>query len=78
MMNWKANVTAALLAALAVPALADGDAAKGAKVFKKCAACHTAVVTGSHPTRAFPTSHGPGWRCVRALPESHRRVSTAA
>lgn len=40
MMNWKANVTAALLAALAVPALADGDAAKGEKIFKKCKACH--------------------------------------
>lgn len=36
----------AVIAAVAsVPsaALADGDAAKGAKVFKKCAACHTAT-----------------------------------
>jgi len=36
---------AAFAAVVAVPAvaLADGDAAKGAKVFKKCAACHTAT-----------------------------------
>ncbi len=35
--------TAALataLAALALPALADGDPAKGEKVFNKCKACH--------------------------------------
>ncbi|MDF2370151.1 MAG: cytochrome c family protein [Rhizobiaceae bacterium] len=30
------------LSLLATPAFADGDAAKGAKVFKKCKACHTA------------------------------------
>ena len=29
-----------LLAAIASPALADGDAAKGEKVFTKCKACH--------------------------------------
>lgn len=40
MMNWKAKVAAAMLATLAVPAFADGDAAKGEKVFKKCKACH--------------------------------------
>jgi len=36
---------AVIAAAVSVPtaALADGDAAKGAKVFKKCAACHTAT-----------------------------------
>ncbi|MGJ8571226.1 MAG: c-type cytochrome [Hoeflea sp.] len=36
---------AAIAAVVAAPtlALADGDAAKGAKVFKKCAACHTAT-----------------------------------
>lgn len=35
---------AAIAAVVAAPAvaLADGDAAKGAKVFKKCAACHVA------------------------------------
>jgi cytochrome c len=30
------------LASLAAPAHADGDAAKGAKAFKKCQACHSA------------------------------------
>ena len=36
---------AAIAAAVSAPtaAFADGDAAKGAKVFKKCAACHTAT-----------------------------------
>jgi cytochrome c len=34
------TATAALLAALAMPALADGDAAEGEKVFRKCKACH--------------------------------------
>ncbi len=32
--------TAAILMALAAPALAEGDAEKGEKVFKKCKACH--------------------------------------
>ena len=31
---------ATLLTALAAPVLAEGDAAKGEKVFKKCKACH--------------------------------------
>jgi cytochrome c len=31
-----------LLLALATPALAEGDAAKGEKVFAKCKACHVA------------------------------------
>ena len=33
-------VLAALVATLASPAFAEGDVAKGEKVFKKCAACH--------------------------------------
>ncbi len=33
-------VTFALIAALAGPAFAEGDAAKGEKVFRKCKACH--------------------------------------
>lgn len=33
----------AAVAVLASPALADGDAAKGKNVFKKCMACHDAV-----------------------------------
>lgn len=32
--------SATLVLALAAPALADGDAEKGEKVFKKCKACH--------------------------------------
>ncbi len=32
--------TVAVLAALAAPAFAEGDAEKGEKVFKKCKACH--------------------------------------
>ena len=38
-------VGAAIIAAVSAPssALADGDAAKGAKVFRKCAACHNAL-----------------------------------
>lgn len=35
------------IAALAHPALADGDAAKGKKVFRKCAVCHK-VQPGKH------------------------------
>ncbi|WP_323785595.1 c-type cytochrome [Thalassovita sp.] len=31
----------AVLATLAAPAFAEGDAAKGEKTFKKCKACHT-------------------------------------
>jgi cytochrome c len=39
----KAYVLAALAAAIVVtPALAEGDAAKGEKVFAKCKACHEA------------------------------------
>ena len=34
-------ITFTAAVALAGPALADGDAAKGAKVFNKCKACHT-------------------------------------
>ena len=33
-------VIVALTTALATPAIAEGDAAKGEKVFKKCKACH--------------------------------------
>ncbi|KUJ73487.1 cytochrome C [Ruegeria marisrubri] len=33
-------ILTALAASLALPAFAEGDAAKGEKVFKKCKACH--------------------------------------
>lgn len=36
-------LTAAVLMALAAPAFADGDAAKGENEFKKCKACHMIV-----------------------------------
>ena len=47
-----AILSAMFLSLAAVPALAEGDAAKGEKVFKKCLACHTADAetnkTGPH------------------------------
>lgn len=33
-------ITAAMLAASAIPALSEGDVAKGEAVFKRCSACH--------------------------------------
>jgi cytochrome c len=36
----KTTVLATALACFAVPALAEGDAEKGEKVFRKCKACH--------------------------------------
>ncbi|WP_299616651.1 cytochrome c family protein [Pelagibius sp.] len=40
MRAFRSTLLAALLACLAAPALAEGDAAKGEKVFRKCKACH--------------------------------------
>jgi cytochrome c len=39
-MRLKTYALAALVLGLATPAFADGDAAKGEKVFNKCKACH--------------------------------------
>ena len=40
-MSLRSSLTlAVLIAGLAVPAFADGDAEKGEKVFNKCKACH--------------------------------------
>jgi cytochrome c len=36
------------LAMMTAPALADGDAKKGERVFKKCKACHTIEQGGKH------------------------------
>lgn len=49
-------LTAALFSLAALPALAEGDAAKGEKVFKKCAACHS--VQEGAPSKAGPNLHG--------------------
>lgn len=47
---------------LAPAAFAEGDVEKGAKVFRKCAACHTAEADG--PKRAGPNLHGVVGRTV--------------
>ena len=44
------------MAAVTAPAFAEGDAAKGEKVFKKCKACHTVKQSGKH--RVGPNLHG--------------------
>lgn len=48
--------TAAALAAFSATALAEGDAAKGEKVFKKCATCHT--VGAGEANKVGPNLHG--------------------
>ena len=45
-----------LIAAGAQPALAEGDAAAGEKVFARCKACHTVEEGG--PNRVGPNLHG--------------------
>jgi len=40
MKTTRTAVIAVLLTALAAPAFAEGDAAKGKKIFNKCKACH--------------------------------------
>lgn len=42
-MKFRMAALAASILALAGPALAEGDAAKGEQVFKKCMACHSAT-----------------------------------
>lgn len=51
-----ALATATLAALAAGPALADGDAAKGEKIFARCKACHTIEAGG--PNRVGPNLHG--------------------
>lgn len=54
------SMTAGLVALfplfLASPAIAGGDAANGASVFKRCAICHT--ITPGGPNRVGPNLHG--------------------
>lgn len=54
----------ALLAAIASPAMADGDAAAGEKVFKKCKACHT-LEEGKN--KVGPSLHGVMGRAAGTL-----------
>ncbi len=56
MKTTKIATIATLLAALAAPVMADGDAKKGAKIFKKCKACH-AVGEGAK-NKVGPTLNG--------------------
>lgn len=54
----------AVLAAFASPAMADGDAAAGEKVFKKCKACHT-LEEGKN--KVGPSLHGVIGRAAGSL-----------
>ncbi|MDH5410797.1 MAG: cytochrome c family protein [Alphaproteobacteria bacterium] len=54
----------AFLAAFASPAMADGDAAAGEKVFKKCKACHT-LEEGKN--KVGPSLHGVIGRAAGAV-----------
>ncbi|MDF1609756.1 cytochrome c family protein [Hoeflea sp. YIM 152468] len=75
---------AVIAAAVSVPtaALADGDAAKGAKVFKKCAACHTAVEAknkvGPHLVDIIdrPIASVEGYKYSKAMSEYATEVPT--
>lgn len=53
----RGTLAAGLIAAFTLPAFAEGDAAKGEKVFKKCLACH-AIKEGA------PNKVGPNLRDV--------------
>lgn len=71
----RSSLVALLFMALATPALAGGDASAGAKVFARCAGCHTTDGTA----KAGPSLAGimgrkagtiPGFRYSKALPAS--------
>lgn len=58
-------LAAFLFSLAALPAFAEGDPAKGEKVFKKCAACHS--VQEGAPSKAGPNLHGVVGRTSGAL-----------
>ncbi|ENN87976.1 cytochrome c class I [Rhizobium freirei PRF 81] len=57
---------AAIILASGSVAFADGDAAAGAAVFRKCAACHTAT---AHENRVGPSLMGVVGRPVASVPD---------
>lgn len=69
----KSILATAFIALLAVPAFADGDAAKGEKEFKKCKACHsiaapdgTAIMKGG---KTGPNLYGVVGRTAGTYPD---------
>jgi len=78
MMITKIAPLATLLAALAMPVLAaDGDAAKGEKVFKKCKACHMVGEGAKNRTGPMltgvigdPAGQNPDFKYSKALLEA--------
>lgn len=58
-------LAALTLFTLAPAAFAEGDAAKGEKIFRKCAACHVIAVDG--PKKPGPNLHGVVGRTVGTL-----------
>ena len=62
-----AGLAGALMIAVAAPAYADGDAAHGEKVFKRCAACHK--IGAGEGNGIGPNLHGVVGRKAASLPD---------
>jgi cytochrome c len=60
-------IAAAMLAATTVPALSEGDVAKGEAVFKRCSACH-AIGEGAK-NRVGPQLNGIIGRAAGGVPD---------